>query len=61
MLLGRNRISTEAQAGIRQGWKAEKRDLIGSDPNNWLGAQEEYRAHLGHEQLTTFVQTLLEV
>ena len=33
-LLGRNRISTEAQAGIRQGWKAEKRDLIGSDSNN---------------------------
>ncbi len=28
---------------------------------NGLGAQEEYRAHLGHEQLTTFVQTLLEV
>ncbi len=28
---------------------------------NGLDALEGYRAHLGHEQLTTFVQTLLEV
>jgi hypothetical protein len=32
--------------------------VVAADATALLGAQDKYRAHLGHEQLTAFVQVL---